>query len=239
VAARDAIRYIVPPRPSLPARSSEPFFLPHGAKPGSGKSRHPPRLHWRQRSGTRNQGAQSRRQPCAKWTPTNHEGRFVVPNLEPGRYDVIVQKPGFQALHETGLLDLSLKTRSVKKGPPTSNEIRFEDSKGQELFSIHAERDFSETVGANTTESVGGHRFLTVGANQVEEVTAIKASFVGQSHVKVQTENPFSITGGDRNPSARTVANEHPSSMLGWKRQVPGSVQQAAANPARSGREQR
>jgi type VI secretion system secreted protein VgrG len=116
-----------------------------------------------------------------------------------------------------------IKTRSVKKGTAANfNEIRFEDKKGQELFSIHAERDFSETVEANTTESVGGHRFLTVGTNQVEEVTAIKASFVGQSHVKVQVDNLFSITGGDRNEAvaANYVAEAQQSLELKGDQQL-------------------
>ena len=50
-----------------------------------------------------------------------------------------------------------LKTRSSKGGGTENyNEILFEDKKGEELISIHAEKDMVETVENNFTRSVGG-----------------------------------------------------------------------------------
>src|SRR5262249_55713943 len=50
-----------------------------------------------------------------------------------------------------------IKTHSSPGGNSENfNEIKFEDRKGQELVSIHAERDMSETVENNFTRSVGG-----------------------------------------------------------------------------------
>jgi type VI secretion system secreted protein VgrG len=49
------------------------------------------------------------------------------------------------------------KTRSSPGGGTANyNEIKFEDKKGEELVSIHAEKDMSETVENNFTRSVGG-----------------------------------------------------------------------------------
>jgi type VI secretion system secreted protein VgrG len=50
-----------------------------------------------------------------------------------------------------------VRTRSSQKGTTQNyNEILFEDKKGQELVSIHAEKDMAETVENNFTQSVGG-----------------------------------------------------------------------------------
>jgi type VI secretion system secreted protein VgrG len=50
-----------------------------------------------------------------------------------------------------------IRTRSSQKGSPGNyNEILFEDKKGHELVSIHAEKDMVETVENNFTRSVGG-----------------------------------------------------------------------------------
>ena len=50
-----------------------------------------------------------------------------------------------------------IRTRSTQKGTTQNyNEILFEDKKGHELLSIHAEKDMAETVENNYTQSVGG-----------------------------------------------------------------------------------
>ena len=50
-----------------------------------------------------------------------------------------------------------LRTRSTQKGSTANyNELLFEDKKGEELVSIHAEKDMVETVENNFTRSVGG-----------------------------------------------------------------------------------
>lgn len=50
-----------------------------------------------------------------------------------------------------------LRSRSSQKGGTQNyNEILFEDKKGEELVSVHAEKDMVETVENNFTRSVGG-----------------------------------------------------------------------------------
>ena len=50
-----------------------------------------------------------------------------------------------------------VRTQSSRRaGTGNYNEILFEDKKGGELVSIHAEKDMVETVENNFTRSVGG-----------------------------------------------------------------------------------
>ncbi len=52
-----------------------------------------------------------------------------------------------------------IKTRSSPGGTANNyNELKFEDKKGQELVSIHAEKDMSITVEDNYTVSIGGEQ---------------------------------------------------------------------------------
>lgn len=75
------------------------------------------------------------------------------------------------------------KTKSTIKsdsslGGGGSNEIRFEDSKGNEEIYVHAQKDMNEkiennmstSVGANQTISVGGDRSISVKGNQTVKV---------------------------------------------------------------------
>src|ERR1700682_1762468 len=65
-----------------------------------------------------------------------------------------------------------VKSRSSLGGTPDNfNEIRFEDKKGHELITIHAERNLSTTVEASETRSVGGSRSTTI---QKDETLVIK-----------------------------------------------------------------
>jgi type VI secretion system secreted protein VgrG len=65
-----------------------------------------------------------------------------------------------------------VKSRSSLGGSPANfNEIRFEDKKGQELLTIHAEKNQSIEVEADETHTVGHDRTKTVGH---DEKTTIK-----------------------------------------------------------------
>jgi type VI secretion system secreted protein VgrG len=58
------------------------------------------------------------------------------------------------------------KSRSSAGGnPETFNEIRFEDKKGQELVTIHAEKDMSTSVEHDDSLSVGNNHSMTVGTD--------------------------------------------------------------------------
>ncbi len=64
-----------------------------------------------------------------------------------------------------------IKSRSTKGGSGENfNEIRFEDLKGQELLSIHAEKNQSIVVENDETISVGHDQSVSVGNNRTESV---------------------------------------------------------------------
>jgi type VI secretion system secreted protein VgrG len=95
-----------------------------------------------------------------------------------------------------------IKTRSTKKGgADNANELRFEDTKGKELFLMHAEKDMEITVEKcleteigedqswnvkkNNTEEVGGNEARTVKGNQEIKVDGKQAIKVGGKHSTV------------------------------------------------------
>jgi type VI secretion system secreted protein VgrG len=93
-----------------------------------------------------------------------------------------------------------IKSRSSKGGSADNfNEIRLEDKKGSELFTIHAEKDHavsvendeSHTVGHDETHKVGNDRSKTVGAN---ETTSI-----GKNRTETVSANESITIGGNRN----------------------------------------
>jgi type VI secretion system secreted protein VgrG len=125
-------------------------------------------------------------------------------------YNAVNQFPYDLPAHQT---QSGIKTRSSTKGEPANfNEIRFEDQKGQELLVIHAELTKSESVEANSFESVGADRKLIVGGNQVEEVYKIKANQVDESRVESVIENFFLTVGGDK---MEKTAGDHVSEVTG------------------------
>ena len=93
-----------------------------------------------------------------------------------------------------------LKTRSSKGGSADNcNEIRFEDLKGSELLTIHAEKDMEESVendrrkevGHDETNSIGNDQSTTVGNNQTLSVTKNRTESVGE-------DDALSVTGNRR-----------------------------------------
>ena len=64
-----------------------------------------------------------------------------------------------------------IKTRSsLGGGPPNFNEIRFEDKKGHEVLTIHAERNQSISVEADESHSVGHDRTKTIDHDETTHV---------------------------------------------------------------------
>jgi type VI secretion system secreted protein VgrG len=64
-----------------------------------------------------------------------------------------------------------IKSRStLGGGPPNYNEIRFEDKKGSELLTIHAERNQEISVEADEAHSVGHDRSKTIGHDETTKV---------------------------------------------------------------------
>ncbi len=72
-----------------------------------------------------------------------------------------------------------VKTRSTKNGTPTEfNELRFVDTKGDELYAMHAQKDMQITVENDTIEVVDRDRTLQVKRDQIELVERDKHSTV-------------------------------------------------------------
>ncbi|MEO3865995.1 type VI secretion system tip protein TssI/VgrG [Rheinheimera fenheensis] len=80
-----------------------------------------------------------------------------------------------------------IKTRSTKDGGAANfNELRFEDKKGEELFYLHAEKDFELQVEHNQTDMVANDRTTTVKGNDTETVNKDRKNTVdGSDTLKV------------------------------------------------------
>lgn len=63
----------------------------------------------------------------------------------------------------------TIKSNS-SKGGGGSNELRFEDKKGNEEIYLHAEKDFNETVKNSSSTSVGADCSITVGGSHTETI---------------------------------------------------------------------
>jgi type VI secretion system secreted protein VgrG len=98
-----------------------------------------------------------------------------------------------------------IKSRSTMGGSAENfNEIRFEDKKGKEIVTIHAERNLSTTVEADETLSVGNDRTKTVGHDEKAEVKNEQHQGISQSqflmvgaakHEKVAAESACNVGG--------------------------------------------
>ncbi|HUJ93468.1 MAG TPA: type VI secretion system tip protein TssI/VgrG [Candidatus Bathyarchaeia archaeon] len=83
------------------------------------------------------------------------------------------------------------KSRSTPKGSSSNyNEIRFEDKKGSELLSVHAELNKTETVEADSVEHIGHDRKLIVENDQKEHVKNNKHLHVDGDH-KVKIDGSY------------------------------------------------
>ena len=99
-----------------------------------------------------------------------------------------------------------IKTRSTKKGKPTEfNELRFVDTKGDELYVMHAQKDMQITVENDTIELVDRDRTLQVKRNQIEMVQGDKHNTVkGNFNEDIQGE--MSINA-QKNINEKAVGN--------------------------------
>ena len=92
-----------------------------------------------------------------------------------------------------------IKTRSTPDGTPDNfNEIRFEDSRGQEQVYIHAERNMDTKVEADSSLSVDANRTVTVGKDRK---TTIKGDLdelyiKGQHKVEVDKGEDYTVHEG-------------------------------------------
>ncbi|HET9985781.1 MAG TPA: type VI secretion system tip protein TssI/VgrG [Longimicrobiales bacterium] len=108
-----------------------------------------------------------------------------------------------------------IKSRSTKGGGADDyNEIRMDDTKGSELFVVHAQKDKQVTVENNRTESVGNNESISIGNDRSESVgnnetitieanrsTTIGKSetiSVGENRSQTVSQNEQVDIGGDR-----------------------------------------
>lgn len=64
-----------------------------------------------------------------------------------------------------------IKSRSSKGGSPDNyNEIRFEDKKGEEMVTVHAEKDMETTVEHDDTQKVQNNRTINVDGTHTETI---------------------------------------------------------------------
>jgi len=100
------------------------------------------------------------------------------------------------------------KTKSTIKsdsslGGGGSNEIRFEDKKGEEEIYLHGQKDWTiaiendknQTVGNDETLSVGNDKTIEIGANHTESIGANMSIRVGKNKTETVTINTAETIG--------------------------------------------
>jgi len=100
------------------------------------------------------------------------------------------------------------KTKSTIKsdsslGGGGSNEIRFEDKKGEEEIYLHGQKDWTiaiendknQTVGHDETLSVGNDKTIEIGANHTESIGANMSLSVGKNKTETVTINTAETIG--------------------------------------------
>jgi len=100
------------------------------------------------------------------------------------------------------------KTKSTIKsdsslGGGGSNEIRFEDKKGEEEIYLHGQKDWTiaiendknQTVGHDETLSVGNDKTIEIGANHTESIGANMSIKVGKNKTETVTINTAETIG--------------------------------------------
>jgi len=106
------------------------------------------------------------------------------------------------------------KTKSSIKSDSTpggggSNELRFDDQKGQEHFFVHAQRDYDREVERNSATAIGQQRDVDVGASSSLSVGADRSVSVGaKQDVAVKGgDATLAVSAGNRNVSVSADYN--------------------------------
>lgn len=105
----------------------------------------------------------------------SQEGDPDTPFITGRLYNGIKQPP--YKLPE-GAVRSSIQTATTPGGG-TSNELRTDDSKGNEEMFFNASYNMTTTVGNNTTENVGNNSTLKIGGNQELEITNSSTMTIG------------------------------------------------------------
>lgn len=115
----------------------------------------------------------------------------------------------------------SEKTKSTIKTMSTPggggfNELRFEDSAGDEQIYIHAQKDWDTevlnnktlSVGNDSTSDIGHNRTITVGNDRSKSVGNNQTVMVGNDHTETIGNNETETIGNNRTVSVGTNHNE-------------------------------
>jgi type VI secretion system secreted protein VgrG len=93
-----------------------------------------------------------------------------------------------------------IKSRSSQGGGPANfNELRFEDKKGSELVTLHAEKDQSISVENDESHSVGHDRTKSVGHDETTSVTNNRTESVGNNETISIGANRTEKVGSNEN----------------------------------------
>lgn len=104
-----------------------------------------------------------------------------------------------------------IRSRSSMSGQSANyNEIQFEDNKGSELITVHAEKDMLTEVENNDTQTVDNNRTITVKGTHTETITKDTSITITQGNhtLDVQTGN-HSITVDKGNHSMTVSVGNH------------------------------
>lgn len=108
-----------------------------------------------------------------------------------------------------------IKSRSTAGGADANfNEIQFEDKKGSEKLTIHAEKDQSVTVENDETVSIGHDRTETVGHDEKITVTNNRTEKVGVNEtITIGADRTETVTGNEtitvaKNRTRNVASNE-------------------------------
>jgi len=146
---------------------------------------------------------------------SHHEGDADQPLVMSRLYNAETMPP--YSLPD-GALKSSLQTGTTP-GDGSSNEIRMDDSKGNEQMLFNASKDLSVQVGNNTTQNVGNNLAVTVGANQKQTVIGSVKTTVGA--------NQTVTVSGNQDSSIKTlgvddVTGNHSATVSGNRIQMIG-----------------
>lgn len=94
----------------------------------------------------------------------------------------------------------TIKSNSYKKGEG-SNEIRFEDKKGNEEIYLHGQKDWIISINNNKSQSIGYNESLSVGNDRTKTVAKNQQITVGQNHSETVGGNMSVGVGQNMNES--------------------------------------
>jgi type VI secretion system secreted protein VgrG len=103
-----------------------------------------------------------------------------------------------------------IKSRSTKGGGTEDfNEIRLEDKKGEEQVYIHAQKDKSEVVEHDNTESIAHDESIDIGNNQTITIAKNRTESVGgDESISIDKNRTESVTGDEKVSIAKTRTHE-------------------------------